>query len=112
MGAEEGLRARSSGTGSRELARPRVPAGLRHPAGPSPRRPRGAPTEREWPADRLREAQEARLPGLVLHAFARVPSHQVASRNPQARGAKPEDFVDTRLLKEIDDSGFIDRLYR
>ena len=37
---------------------------------------------------------------------------EVALRNPQARAAKPDDFVDTRLLKEIDDSGFIDRLYR
>jgi len=36
----------------------------------------------------------------------------VALRNPQARTAKPDDFVDARLLKEIDDSGFIDRLYR
>jgi hypothetical protein len=37
---------------------------------------------------------------------------EVALRNPQARAAKPEDFVDSRPLKEIDDSGFIDRLYR
>jgi ABC-type nitrate/sulfonate/bicarbonate transport system substrate-binding protein len=42
----------------------------------------------------------------------RVILDEVALRNPQARAAKPEDFVDTRLLKEIDDSGFIDRLYR
>jgi NitT/TauT family transport system substrate-binding protein len=37
---------------------------------------------------------------------------EVALRNPQARAGKPEDFVDSRPLKEIDDSGFIDRLYR
>jgi NitT/TauT family transport system substrate-binding protein len=37
---------------------------------------------------------------------------EVAARNPQARAAQPEAFVDVRLLKEIDDSGFIDRLYR
>jgi len=37
---------------------------------------------------------------------------EVATRNPQARTVRPEDFVDARLLKEIDDSGFIDRLYR
>jgi len=37
---------------------------------------------------------------------------ELAIRNPQARTAKPEDFLDMRLLKEVDDSGFIDRLYR
>jgi NitT/TauT family transport system substrate-binding protein len=37
---------------------------------------------------------------------------ELASRNPQARAARPEDFVDMGLLKEIDASGFIDRLYR
>jgi hypothetical protein len=26
---------------------------------------------------------------------------------PKARGAKPEDFADTRLVRELDQSGFI-----
>jgi hypothetical protein len=29
---------------------------------------------------------------------------------PKARDAKPEDFIDSRLIRELDKSGFIDRL--
>jgi len=36
----------------------------------------------------------------------------VAKRNPKAKGAKPEDFVNLALLKELDQSGFIDKLYK
>ena len=36
----------------------------------------------------------------------------VAKRNPKAKGAKPEDFISIALLKEIDQSGFIDKLYK
>jgi len=31
---------------------------------------------------------------------------------PKAKAAKPEDFVDMRFIKELDDSGFIDELYK
>jgi ABC-type nitrate/sulfonate/bicarbonate transport system substrate-binding protein len=37
---------------------------------------------------------------------------ELAARNPKIRGARPEQFVDLRFLKELDDSGFIDGLYR
>lgn len=36
----------------------------------------------------------------------------LAEREPKAKSAKPEDFVDLRFAKELDDSGFVDRLYR
>lgn len=36
----------------------------------------------------------------------------VAKRNPKAKGAKPEQFVNLALLKELDQSGFIDKLYK
>ena len=36
----------------------------------------------------------------------------VAKRNPKAKGAKAEEFVNLALLKELDQSGFIDRLYK
>jgi len=31
---------------------------------------------------------------------------------PKAKAARPEDFVDMRFIKELDDSGFIDELYK
>lgn len=37
---------------------------------------------------------------------------QIAESDPKAKVAKPEQFVDTRLLSELDRSGFIDGLYK
>jgi hypothetical protein len=31
----------------------------------------------------------------------------IQDRNPKAKGANPADFVDSRLVKELDQSGFI-----
>ena len=36
----------------------------------------------------------------------------LADREPKAKSAKAEDFVDMRFAKELDESGFVDRLYR
>ena len=36
----------------------------------------------------------------------------LAEENPKAKSAKPEDFVDTRFIKELDQSGYIDGLYK
>jgi NitT/TauT family transport system substrate-binding protein len=36
----------------------------------------------------------------------------VAMTDPKAKGSKPEDFVDVRFIKELDESGFIDGLYK
>jgi NitT/TauT family transport system substrate-binding protein len=36
---------------------------------------------------------------------------QVAENNPRARGADPREFVEPRLVREIEASGFIKRLY-
>ncbi len=36
----------------------------------------------------------------------------VAKKNPKAKGMKPEDFINIALLKELDQSGFIDNLYK
>jgi NitT/TauT family transport system substrate-binding protein len=36
---------------------------------------------------------------------------QVAETNPRARGADPRDFVDGRLLRKIESSGYVKRLY-
>ena len=37
---------------------------------------------------------------------------EIAERNPAARAAKPEQFIDTSFVKELDESGYIDALYR
>ena len=37
---------------------------------------------------------------------------ELAPKNPKVRGARPEQFVELRFLKDLDESGFIDRLYR
>ncbi len=36
----------------------------------------------------------------------------LAKKNPEARKFKPEDFVDVRFVRELEASGYIDRLYR
>ena len=36
----------------------------------------------------------------------------LAEKNPKARAAKPEDFVDLSFIKELDQSGYIDNLYK
>lgn len=50
--------------------------------------------------------QYPNLPGIqtVLDA--------IADENPKAKSARPEQFVDVRFIKELDDSGYIDRLYK
>lgn len=36
----------------------------------------------------------------------------LAKTSPEAASAKPDDFIDTRFVKELDDSGLYARLYR
>ena len=36
----------------------------------------------------------------------------ILAADPKAKNAKPEDFVDMRFIKELDDSGYIDKLYK
>jgi LysM repeat protein len=37
---------------------------------------------------------------------------ELGIKDPNARSAKPEQFVDLTFIKELDSSGFIDRLYK
>jgi ABC-type nitrate/sulfonate/bicarbonate transport system substrate-binding protein len=58
---------------------------------------------------------------VYANAFERVPYPtvedmklgitQVAETNPRAKGADPKDFLDGRLLREIEASGFVKKLY-
>jgi len=36
----------------------------------------------------------------------------LAEENPKAKSAKADDFVDARFIKELDQSGYIDGLYK
>ncbi|HEX2929648.1 MAG TPA: ABC transporter substrate-binding protein [Candidatus Binatia bacterium] len=36
---------------------------------------------------------------------------ELAGRNPRAKQAKPEEFIDTRFVQQLDESGYIDQLY-
>jgi ABC-type nitrate/sulfonate/bicarbonate transport system substrate-binding protein len=35
----------------------------------------------------------------------------LAKTRPEAKGLKPQDFIDPSILKEIEDSGFVKKLY-
>jgi nucleoid-associated protein YgaU len=37
---------------------------------------------------------------------------ELATTSPKTAAARPEDFVDLTFIKELDNSGFIDRLYK
>ena len=37
---------------------------------------------------------------------------ELAARDPKARGARPDEFVNLTFIKELDSSGFVDRLYK
>ena len=37
---------------------------------------------------------------------------ELAATNPKSSAVRPEDFVDSTFIKELDGSGFIDRLYK
>jgi NitT/TauT family transport system substrate-binding protein len=37
---------------------------------------------------------------------------ELGEKDPRARSARPEDFADMSFVKELDDSGFIDALYK
>ena len=58
------------------------------------------------PDNRISRKQYPHLPGLQLVLDL------LGEENPKAKSARPEDFVDSRFIKELDDSGFIDALYK
>jgi len=37
---------------------------------------------------------------------------EIAERDPRAKSAKPEQFVDLTFIRELDQSGFVDGLYK
>lgn len=57
---------------------------------------------------------DAFQPAAKYHGSAAVQTvHDLSSEgNPEAKSAKPDDFVDIRFIRELDQSGFIDGLYK
>ena len=52
-----------------------------------------------------------RKPYPTMEGLRRV-IEQVAETDPKVKSAKPDQFIDTSFLRELDQSGFIDGLYR
>jgi hypothetical protein len=36
----------------------------------------------------------------------------MATLNPKVKGVRVEDLIDTRFIRKLDDSGFIDAVYK
>lgn len=69
-------------------------------------------------ADALEEAYESVIQALIpekpyptLKGIDTI-LREMGVKDPNARSAKPEQFVDLTFIKELDSSGFIDRLYK
>ncbi|MGB7948665.1 MAG: ABC transporter substrate-binding protein [Candidatus Binatia bacterium] len=68
--------------------------------------------------DALQEAYEAELQALVPEKpypttkGIQIMLREMGIKDPNARSARPEQFVDLTFIKELDSSGFIDRLYK
>jgi NitT/TauT family transport system substrate-binding protein len=52
------------------------------------------------------EKPYATLPGI------QVIIDELAGKNPKAKSARPEDFVDMSFVKKLDDEGFFEKLYK
>ncbi len=69
-------------------------------------------------ADALQEAYEAEIEALIpqkpyptLKGIQTI-LREFGAKDATARAARPEQFVDMTFMKELDSSGFIDRLYK
>jgi nucleoid-associated protein YgaU len=69
-------------------------------------------------AEALEEAYESVIQGLIpekpyptLKGIDTI-LRELGAKDQNARAAKPEQFVDLTFIKELDSSGFIDRLYK
>ena len=58
------------------------------------------------PEKKISRKQYPSLPGLKMALDL------LAEDNPKAKSARPEDYVETRFVKELDDSGYIEGLYK
>jgi hypothetical protein len=52
----------------------------------------------------------ARVPYPALKGVETI-LEDLAPKNPKARSADPKSFVEARFLRELEESGFVSRLY-
>jgi hypothetical protein len=48
----------------------------------------------------------------MAKSIALLALEEIGEKNPAAKNAKPEQFIDISFVKELDESGYIDSLYR
>jgi hypothetical protein len=58
------------------------------------------------PDNKFSRKQYPSIPGLQMALDL------LAEENPKAKSARPDEFVDTRFIKELDESGYSDGLYK
>ena len=48
---------------------------------------------------------------ILAETCVKMKLDQLAAKDPKAKAAKPQDFIDARFVEEFDTSGYIDSLY-
>jgi hypothetical protein len=59
----------------------------------------------------FKTADNERLHGLLFTPPGRNVQRLLKSRNPKVGEVKAEDVIDNRLMRKLDESGFIDKMY-
>ena len=59
-----------------------------------------------------RAAEDSQRKPYVRAAGVQAVLDSIARRNPRAKEFRPEQFIDSRFVKELDESGYIDSLYK
>ncbi|HMA82479.1 MAG TPA: ABC transporter substrate-binding protein [Candidatus Binatia bacterium] len=71
-------------------------------------------TDREALEETYREIALKTLPEKLYPTLPGIQTilDELALKNPKAKTARPEDFIDMSFVKKLDDEGFYDRLYK
>lgn len=71
-------------------------------------------TDREALEETYREIALKTMPEKLYPTLPGIQTilDELAPRNPKAKAARPEDFVDASFVKKLDDEGYFERLYK
>jgi NitT/TauT family transport system substrate-binding protein len=71
-------------------------------------------TDREALEETYREIALKTMPEKLYPTLPGIQTilDELAPRNPKAKAARPEDFVDSSFVKKLDDEGYFERLYK